>query len=106
MTRVAGNSHETRELRLSLVAFADAASEDLSLGRLLRLSMFQISTGMVVLLTGTLNRVMVVELGQAASWVSLMLAIPLLLAPARALIITGRPPSLIFKAPIPCGRAP
>ena len=41
--------------------FADAASEDLSLGRLLRLSMFQISTGMaIVLLTGTLNRVMVV----------------------------------------------
>ena len=67
--------------------FADAASSELSLGRLLRLSMFQLSTGMaIVLLTGTLNRVMVVELGQAASWVSLMLAIPLLLAPARALI--------------------
>jgi len=67
--------------------FADAASADLSLGRLLRLSLFQLSTGMaIVLLTGTLNRVMVVELGQAASWVSLMLAIPLLLAPARALI--------------------
>ena len=40
----------------------------------------------IVLLTGTLNRVMVVELGQPASWVSLMLAIPLLMAPARALI--------------------
>ena len=67
--------------------FADAASAELSLGRLLRLSLFQLSTGMaIVLLTGTLNRVMVVELGQAASWVSLMLAIPLLLAPARALI--------------------
>ena len=67
--------------------FADAASADLSLGRLLRLSLFQLSTGMaIVLLTGTLNRVMVVELGQPASWVALMLAIPLLMAPARALI--------------------
>ncbi len=67
--------------------FADAASADLSLGRLLRLSLFQLSTGMaIVLLTGTLNRVMVVELGQPASWVALMLAIPLLIAPARALI--------------------
>ena len=67
--------------------FADAASADLSLGRLLRLSLFQLSTGMaIVLLTGTLNRVMVVELGQPAIWVSLMLAIPLLMAPARALI--------------------
>ena len=67
--------------------FADAASDDLSLGRLLRLSLFQLSTGMaIVLLTGTLNRVMVVELGQPASWVALMLAIPLLMAPARALI--------------------
>ena len=44
--------------------FADAASEELPLGRLLRLSLFQVSVGMaVVLLTGTLNRVMIVELG-------------------------------------------
>lgn len=43
--------------------FADAASEKLPLGRLLRLALFQISVGMaVVLLTGTLNRVMIVEL--------------------------------------------
>ena len=79
-TRLAGFGHRW-------LPFADAASADLSLGRLLRLSMFQLSTGMaIVLLTGTLNRVMVVELGQPASWVSLMLAIPLLMAPARALI--------------------
>ena len=79
-TRLAGFGHRW-------LPFADAASADLSLPRLLRLSLFQLSTGMaVVLLTGTLNRVMVVELGQAAVWVSLMLAIPLLLAPARALI--------------------
>ena len=46
-----------------LLPFADAASKELPLGRLLRLSLFQVSVGMaVVLLTGTLNRVMIVEL--------------------------------------------
>jgi BCD family chlorophyll transporter-like MFS transporter len=39
-----------------------------------------------VLLSGTLNRIMVVELGQPAWLVALMVAIPLLLAPARALV--------------------
>ncbi|MEM8598024.1 MAG: MFS transporter, partial [Pseudomonadota bacterium] len=44
--------------------FADAASETLPLGKLLRLSLFQVSVGMgLVLLAGTLNRVMIVELG-------------------------------------------
>ncbi len=88
MTRSVGNvGSRLGDLSHRWLPFADAASADLSLGRLLRLSMFQLSTGMaIVLLTGTLNRVMVVELGQRASWVSLMLAIPLLLAPARALI--------------------
>ncbi len=67
--------------------FADVATEQLSLPRLWRLSLFQLSVGMViVLLTGTLNRIMVVELRQGAWLVSLMLAIPLLLAPARAFI--------------------
>ena len=43
--------------------FADAATKDLPLSRLLRLSLFQVSVGMaLVLLTGTLNRVMIVEL--------------------------------------------
>ncbi len=43
--------------------FADAATAELPLGRLLRLSLFQISVGMaIVLLNGILNRVMVVEL--------------------------------------------
>ena len=78
--RVGGLSHRW-------LPFADAATVDLTLPRLWRLSLFQLSTGMaIVLLTGTLNRVMVVELGQGTSLVSLMLAIPLLLAPARALI--------------------
>ncbi len=67
--------------------FADAATAELPLGRLLRLSMFQISCGMAaVLLTGTLNRVMIVELGLSAGLVALMIALPLLFAPARALI--------------------
>ncbi|MFX3679729.1 BCD family MFS transporter [Oceaniradius stylonematis] len=67
--------------------FADAATEDLPLGRLLRLCMFQISVGMAtVLLTGTLNRVMIVELGVATSLVAAMIAIPVLAAPFRVLI--------------------
>jgi BCD family chlorophyll transporter-like MFS transporter len=67
--------------------FADAATEDLPLGRLLRLSMFQWSIGLAaVLLTGTLNRVMIVELGVPTSLVALMIAIPVLAAPFRALI--------------------
>lgn len=67
--------------------FADAASADLPLGRLLRLALFQVSVGMaMVLLNGTLNRVMIVELGVPAWIVALMIALPLLFAPARALI--------------------
>jgi hypothetical protein len=43
--------------------FADVATPDLPLPRLLRLSLFQVSVGMaLVLLVGTLNRVMIVEL--------------------------------------------
>lgn len=67
--------------------FADAATPDLPLGRLLRLSLFQVSVGMAaVLLTGTLNRVMIVELGMSASIVAAMVSLPLLFAPLRALI--------------------
>ena len=40
----------------------------------------------VVLLTGTLNRVMIVELGVSAWLVALMVALPLVFAPLRALI--------------------
>ena len=41
--------------------FADVATPELTLFRLLRLSLFQVSVGMVlVLLVGTLNRVMIV----------------------------------------------
>ena len=67
--------------------FADAASEALPLSRLLRLSLFQVSVGMAtVLLIGTLNRVMIVELGMSAWLVSLMVGLPLVFAPFRALI--------------------
>jgi BCD family chlorophyll transporter-like MFS transporter len=67
--------------------FADAASDTLPLGRLLRLSMFQVSVGMaLVLLVGTLNRVMIVELEVPAALVGIMLSLPVLFAPFRALI--------------------
>ena len=67
--------------------FADAASADLPLGRLLRLSLFQVSVGMATaLLVGTLNRVLILELGVSATLVALMVALPLVFAPFRALI--------------------
>lgn len=67
--------------------FADAATAELPLGRLLRLSLFQVTVGMAtVLLVGTLNRVMIVELGVAAWLVSLMVSLPLVFSPFRALI--------------------
>ncbi len=74
--------------------FADAATPDLPLSRLLRLSLFQISVGMaLVLLVGTLNRVMIVELNVPASLVGVMISLPLLFAPFRAVIgfKLGRP---------------
>jgi MFS transporter, BCD family, chlorophyll transporter len=67
--------------------FADAASDELPLSRLLRLSLFQVSVGMaLVLLVGTLNRVMIVELHVPAALVAVMVALPVLYAPLRALI--------------------
>lgn len=67
--------------------FADAASPEVPLLRLLRLSLFQVSVGMaIVLLNGTLNRVMIVELGVSGALVAAMVSLPLLFAPMRALI--------------------
>jgi len=75
------------ELGTRFLPFADAASPDLPLSRLLRLSLFQVSVGLsLVLLVGTLNRVMIVELGVPAVLVAVMVALPLLAAPFRALI--------------------
>ena len=67
--------------------FADVATPDLPLSRLWRLSLFQVSVGMVqTLFFGTLNRVIILELGVPATIVSIGIAIPLLIAPFRALI--------------------
>ena len=76
-----------RKVSVKLLPFSDAATDELPLGRLLRLSLFQISVGIgLVLLNGTLNRVMIVELGVAAWLVSAIVALPVLVAPLRALI--------------------
>jgi BCD family chlorophyll transporter-like MFS transporter len=70
-----------------VLPFADVASEEVSLSRLLRLSLIQFSVGVsLTLLVGTLNRVMIVELQVPATIVGFMLALPLLFAPFRALI--------------------
>ncbi len=67
--------------------FADVASADLPLTRLLRLSLFQVSVGMALaLLVGALNRVMIVELHVPAALVAVMVSLPVLYAPLRALI--------------------
>ncbi|MCJ2053294.1 BCD family MFS transporter [Methylobacterium sp. J-070] len=71
----------------AILPFADAATVELPLGRLLRLALFQVTVGMAaVLLIGTLNRVMIVELGVPAWIVAMMLALPLVFAPLRALV--------------------
>jgi MFS transporter, BCD family, chlorophyll transporter len=76
-----------RQLVRQLLPFADVATPDLPMPRLLRLSLFQVSVAIaMVLLTGTLNRVMVVELGVPTWLVATMLALPLIFAPFRALI--------------------
>ncbi|MEO1201343.1 MAG: BCD family MFS transporter [Pseudomonadota bacterium] len=73
--------------RTSFLPFADVATDELPLGRIMRLSLFQFSVGMaLVLVTGTLNRVMIVELNVPAWFVALMIALPVIFAPLRALI--------------------
>ena len=67
--------------------FADAASDGLPFVQLMRLSLFQLSVGMAqVLLLGTLNRVMIVELSVSAMVVAAMMSLPVLVAPFRALL--------------------
>ncbi|GEP02032.1 BCD family MFS transporter [Methylobacterium oxalidis] len=71
----------------AILPFADAATAELPLGRLMRLALFQVTVGMAaVLLIGTLNRVMIVELAVPAWIVALMLSLPLIFAPLRALV--------------------
>jgi BCD family chlorophyll transporter-like MFS transporter len=75
------------KLSTAWLPFADAATTELPLSRLLRLSLFQVSVGMAaVLLVGTLNRVMIVELGVPAWLVAVMVALPLVFAPFRAVV--------------------
>ncbi|QFT64982.1 MFS transporter, BCD family, chlorophyll transporter [Roseivivax halotolerans] len=75
------------KLTQRFLPFADAASEHLPLSQLLRLSLFQVSVGMAtVMLLGTLNRVMIVELSVPATIVAVMIALPVLIAPFRALL--------------------
>jgi MFS transporter, BCD family, chlorophyll transporter len=76
-----------KRLGPAYLPFADAASASLPLIQLFRLALFQFSVGMVTaLLVGTLNRVMILELGVSAWLVSLMVALPLVASPFRALI--------------------
>lgn len=76
-----------KNLAPRFLPFADAASHSLPISRLLRLSLFQVSVGMaIVLLNGTLNRVMIVELGMSTTLVAIMVGLPLAFAPLRALI--------------------
>jgi hypothetical protein len=80
-------SRNLDENRHAVPAVRRRGDAELPLGRLLRLSLFQVSVGMaMVLLIGTLNRVMIVELGVPAWLVALMLSLPLVFAPFRALI--------------------
>jgi len=76
-----------KQIGVRFLPFADAGSDDFPLREILRLSLFQVSVGMAtVMLLGTLNRVMIVELGVATSLVAAMVALPVLVAPFRALL--------------------
>ena len=76
-----------RRVGTRFLPFADAASPELPLPRLLRLALFQVTVGMALaLLNGTLNRVMIVELDVPAWAVALLVALPVLFAPLRALV--------------------
>jgi BCD family chlorophyll transporter-like MFS transporter len=67
--------------------FAEVLTEELPLPRLARMALFQLSVGLTAaLIIGTLNRVMIVELHLPAWLVSIMISLPLVFAPARAVI--------------------
>ena len=89
MSRLATMRSWRKWTRLSprFLPFADVATRELPLSRLFQLSLFQVSVGMcTALLIGTLNRVMIVELGVSAWLVAVMVALPLLFSPFRALL--------------------
>jgi BCD family chlorophyll transporter-like MFS transporter len=65
----AGLAGQWARVATRFMPFADVATQELPLGRLLRLSLFQVSVGMaMVLLTGTLNRVMIVDWPCRPGW--------------------------------------
>jgi hypothetical protein len=71
-----------KQMPVSWLPFADVASPGLPMARLLRLSLFKFTMGITTaLMIGTFNRVMIVELFVPAWLVSMMLALPLLVAP-------------------------
>ena len=88
MNRISQKAMRTwASLGPKFLPFADAATPELPLLRLLRLSLFQVSVGMALtLLIGTLNRVMIVELHVPVSLVAVMISLPLIAAPFRTLI--------------------
>ena len=87
MSRSSSFASMWSKLGPELLPFADAATTALPLSRLLRLSLFQVSVGLaLVLLNGTLNRVMIVELGVPAWLVAVVIGLPVVFAPVRALI--------------------
>jgi BCD family chlorophyll transporter-like MFS transporter len=76
-----------RKLGNNFLPFADVITEELPLPRLARMALFQLSVGLTAaLILGTLNRVMIVELHVPAWLVSIMISLPLVFAPARAVI--------------------
>ena len=80
-------SRQWSKVGTQFLPFADIVTAELTIGRLLRLSLFQVTVGMAAaLLIGTLNRVMIVELGLSASLVAAMVSAPLVFAPMRAVI--------------------
>lgn len=80
-------SKHIQHLGTKWMPFADGASDGLTLRQLLRLGLFQVTVGMAsVLLLGTLNRVMIVELSVPATVVALMIALPVVSAPFRAML--------------------
>ncbi|WP_439533295.1 BCD family MFS transporter [Polymorphobacter sp.] len=84
---IKGGARFWARMGTEFLPFADAATVELPLSRILRLSLFQVSVGIaMVLLNATLNRIMIVELDIAATWVSVLVALPLLFAPVRALV--------------------
>ncbi|MFP4129126.1 MAG: BCD family MFS transporter [Halorhodospira sp.] len=74
-------------IRQLALPFAQIGTEELPMGQILRLSLFQVTVGMMyVMFTGTLNRVMIYELDIPASLLGAVLALPVVFAPLRLVI--------------------